>query len=562
MTDGQTTRRLPHKLSGRAWLLLVLLAAGAGWTRAADPAHHEGLPFAQHFTPRDYQANTDCWCMVQDARGIMYVGNHALVLEYDGSAWRKIPVGQDSRVNCLDYDAATDTVYLGAHDELGCLQAVPGGGRTFVSLLDQLPADARQPGEVRGVHVTPDGVFFVGVNQVMRWRDGQFRVWSFPPGGRLHSGFAAGRLYIQNRELGLQRLENDRFVPASADPVFSRAAVCSMVTGAHGEVIVATYQDGLFSLRDGVARPWDIELAGWLKDKHLYQVLGLRDGSLAVVTDSAGLLLLDRDGRFRSHVDGVGGIRNNNVISLYEDAEGGLWAGLHPGVTRLEIDSPLSLLTAGAGEELPTATCSGSWFGQTVLGTVNGLYRLVDADPATATNAHLERLPDSAATFLSAVSVENGLLLATPGKVLLLDRDGHLVPVFATPSMGEHLRRSTLHPGQVLVGEDNGQVTALRLDASTHQWTSAEVVAQTGAQGMNYGVAESARGDLWIGSNEHGLFRVRPPAGGGPAVTTALFDEPGPLHGQSAAWIDTDGGPIIFQTPHQLYRLDESGENV
>ena len=73
---------------GRTLLCLLLLGGSASSRHAvaAQPADGEGQPFLQSFSPRDYHADTLCRSIVQDPRGLMYITNHALVLEYDGSA--------------------------------------------------------------------------------------------------------------------------------------------------------------------------------------------------------------------------------------------------------------------------------------------------------------------------------------------------------------------------------------------------------------------------------------------------------------------------------------------
>ena len=563
MTGAQMMFARQLALGWRWFLCLGLAAAVAAQVRAVDQAASgEGQPFLQSFSPRDYHANTQCWSAAQDARGVMYIGNYSLALEYDGSAWRSIPTGQSGWINAMAYDAATDRVYVGGHDELGYLQAVPGGGREFVSLLDKAPADARAPGEVRGVYATPDGVFFVGEHQVLRWREGGFKAWRLPTGKQLHSGWAGDHLYVQTREIGLLRLEGDTFAPATADELFHHAVVRSVVTGAGGEVLVATYHDGVFTLRDGTVQPWNGAFNGWLKDNGIYQFLPLRDGSTAVATDTAGFVLLDPQGRFRTRVDNTGGLHGNNLLNLFEDAEGGLWIGLQSGVTRAEISSPFSVLNAAPGEDLSNIVCGGRWFGTMVLGTSSALYRVVPADPATATSAHLERLPGITDTFSSAATVEDGLLLAAAGKIALLDRSAHLVSVLETGFNNAHLCASHLHPGRVYVGQSNGQVRVVQRDAATGRWTDAGTVADLGHEGVIYGLAESRQGDLWIGTNEYGLFRARPTMAGSALAVTPFLDAPGLLHGERSVWVVPEGGPILFQTPHRLYRPDEPGENI
>ena len=546
--------------------MLAFLATGwLGWLAAwpaagADPAPVEGQPLMKNFTPQDYHADTQCWGITQDARGVLYVGNQSLVLAYDGSSWRRIPAGTEGLIAALAYQAATDMVFVGGMNNLGYLKAEPGGGRTFVSLLDQLPADARVTGSIRGVYATPEGVFFVGLGRVMRWRDGHFKTWQLGA-ARLGSGWAAGALYVQSPDAGLLRLEGETFVEASADPVYRQAQVCGITSRAPGEVLIATYHHGLFTLRDGANQPWQGALGGLLQKEGMSSLLVLRDGSLAVASYSGGLLLFDREGRFRNRVDGDGGLRGNNLRNLYEDAEGGLWIGLDSGITRAEIRSPLSVLRGAPQDDLANVLCGADWLGQSVVGTPNGLYRVVRADPVAGTAARLQRVPGIEGWVFATIAVPGGLLMTNEGKVALLGADGHTTPVFASDATVIHLLESHLHPGRIYAADDHGRVTALRFDEATQHWASDGTVAETGQKG-EFDLAESPRGDLWLATRANGLFRAQLAAPGQPARVTSLFQEPGPLHGKRLTAACDEGGPIVFVTVDKLYRLDENGENV
>ncbi len=568
-TIDLTIRRVRATFSRFAWVFLVA-AAWLGWTagaaRAAEPANLEGQPFVQGFAPRDYDADTACKSVVQDRRGLVYVGNHSLVLEYDASTWRKIPLSGEGWIGALAYDTSTDRVFVGGGNFLGYLQPADDGSRAFVSLAEQLPAEARDFGDIHGIYCTPEGVFFLDRNfRVLRWRDGCFKAWQLAaPGqfGRLRGGWAGEKFYVQSPETGLRCLQNEAFVEASGDPAFHRVTVRAVRAAVDGTTLVATARDGLFTLRGGVAQPWDVEGAAFLKDKGVNDLAVLRDGSLAVVTESAGLILLDREGRFRVRVSEPGGLHDGGLQGLCEDAEGGLWLGSLNGVARLEVNSPLSILRAASGEQLTNTFCGDLWFGRMVLGNFSGLYQLTAADPSTATGAHLERLPGVNDIYDGALPVENGLLLTADGKVVLLDADARIVPVLDTGSRQVIFYRSVIHPSQVYAGLENGQVRALELDAATHRWQDAGLVVDLGRTGVVSGLAESPQGDLWVASSGHGLFRVQPAAGEGKERITSLMEAPGPLHGEANVWVWTDGGPVVFMTPDKLFRLDELGENV
>ncbi len=544
---------------GQRWLLAVFLA-GAWWTCAEATPTGVGEPFLQYFSPKDYQGNTQCLCATQDRRGVMYIGSLGMALEYDGSTWRKINI-ESNIVASIAYDAATDTVFVGAENNLGYLQSLPSGERAFVSLLTRLPPDQRAVGTIYGVHVTPDGVFFVGTKQLMRWRGGVFKTWELATASRLKSDWAGGRLYVSSPEVGLLRLENDALVPASDDPLFHRVSVRTVLTEPDGSLLIATFHDGLFTLRDGLVTPRDSECTAFLKEKGVAKMLRLRDGSMAVATDSAGLLILDRSLRFRSHADNAGGLRGTNIFNLFEDAEGGVWLSLQSGITRAEVNSPLSVLRAGPNDDMSETYNAGYWFGTMVLASATGLYRVVPAAASTATSAHLEQFPQIRNTITSVCTVENGLLMLSRGKITLLDAQARVCPV-ADDIVGiKDLCASRVHPGRVYVIDESGRISALRLEAKTRLWVRDSVVADLGAAGGEYGLAESAQGDLWVSTKEHGLYRVAL-SPGAPAAVTAFFDQPGPLHGDPIVLASDGAGPLRFRGSHLFCGLDDSGQTV
>lgn len=553
-----------RRLARAGFGLLALALIGSGVRAAAGTTPiDEGLPLMQSFTPRDYGTDAMCQGAVQDTRGILYVANTEAVLEYDGSAWRTVAVPNSNRLAPLAYEAATDRVWVGGTSNLGYLAARPDGGRSFVSLFDRLPADDRVIGQIRAVYATPDGVFFVSTSRVLRWRNDRFQIWPLAGPNRVRSGWAAGCLYVQNPDLGLLRLDGDTLVAASADGLFRRATVTALADNPDGTVLVGTAHDGLFILRaDGAVIPSTIALNGWLKEQGILRVLRLRDGSLAVVTESAGLLLLDKEGRFRNHVDRAGGLRGNNLLNVSEDAEGGLWIALQSGITRAEIASPLSVLRAGPEDDLSNLATGDYCAGTMLLGNAAGMFRLVPADPVTAIPAHLESVPGVKGDFTSTAAVSNGLLVTSAGRIELLDASLQRVPVLTTTSQRQVLWLSRRHPGRVYYAEETGHVGTLRLDAATGRWVADATVAELGGPLLVGGLVEADGDVLWIGSFDRGLFRVQPDTGGrGPQVTSFL-QTPGPLHGQTRVYAASDGGPLVLVTPDKLYRPDESGRNV
>ena len=531
--------------------------------RAADLfSQEEGQPFTRTFLPRDYHAYAQCWGIAQDARGVMYIGNEGYVLEYDGATWRKIIVTEIQSIFALTFDPATNRIYVGTTNDLGYLELTPSGERVFVSMRNQIPAEARDVGNVRAVYVTSQGVFFGCDAEVLRWRDGHFKVWKDFGTNSLQVGWAAGTLYLQSQKTGLLRLENDAFVGASADPVFKQTLVLAAATDAGGGMLAGTLDQGLLVVRDGVVSPFSGECQEYLKTAGIIRLRTLRDGSLAVGTLKGAVLILDQAGRFRSCLDASGGLPPGGIAGMGEDAEGGLWLGVNTGVMRVEVNTPFSLLRTARAENIqPEFRAVANFRGTTYLGSTSGLFRLVPAAPARASGAYLESIPGGDDCFYDVRSVENGVLAAGMQGGFFLDPDGHLTPITneRTVPLFSHCP-SRLFPGRIYTGGE-GSVYAQNFDASAGRWVEKGVVARIDPSNPVDSMRNTGQDDLWLTTIGSGLHRVTLSADGKPAVTS-LFKEAGPLQGED--WItfaSGEGRPLLLATRRRLYRFDEGAQN-
>src|SRR5690349_13517671 len=87
-------------------------------------AEHRGLPVLTVLPTSQHHGGAQTFDATQDARGMLYFGNLAGVLTYDGAWWRTITLPNDSAV----FSVASDTaglVAVGGIDELGYLAISP-----------------------------------------------------------------------------------------------------------------------------------------------------------------------------------------------------------------------------------------------------------------------------------------------------------------------------------------------------------------------------------------------------------------------------------------------------
>lgn len=86
-----------------------------------------GFPIITNYLPKDYKAHNQNWAIVKDARGVMYFGNSAGVLEFDGQNWDLIKI-PNSIVRSMAIDD-NGNVFIGSADDFGYLTLDKNSGK-------------------------------------------------------------------------------------------------------------------------------------------------------------------------------------------------------------------------------------------------------------------------------------------------------------------------------------------------------------------------------------------------------------------------------------------------
>jgi hypothetical protein len=178
------------RILGLLVVLLCLAPSSHAQAPAPEPAatgrHPEvGRPFIRHYRPFEVGAGAQNWTILQDRRGLLYVGTGSGIAEFDGSTWREIALPLDSVVRSLAMDD-DGRIYVGTVGDFGYLTPDEHGAMQFASLLAHVPEDARQFADVWRIFPTAQDVVFQTERAIFRW-DGNAMTASRPgitPGGR------------------------------------------------------------------------------------------------------------------------------------------------------------------------------------------------------------------------------------------------------------------------------------------------------------------------------------------------------------------------------------------
>ncbi len=311
----------------------------------------EGTPFIKNYKPSEYKASTDNWAVVQDKRGIMYFGNATGILEYDGAIWTLYPVTNNSLVRSLAIDN-DGIIYVGAVGEFGYLAPNTKGTMQYHSLVNLLPENERDFADVWKTYATPDGIFFQTFTKLIRIKNKTINIWK--PENTFHfSFFVNNTFYINEKGIGLKKLENETLQLVKDGDLFAGLRIYSMLTYPNQKTLIATREKGLFVMDDSKKPTSIIQIQVEANDRlindQVYGGVALVKNTYAYATLLNGVLIINEKGDVVQCLNKKNGLQDDIVKYVGLDNNKDLWIALRKGIAHAEISSPLNSLNEAQG---------------------------------------------------------------------------------------------------------------------------------------------------------------------------------------------------------------------
>ncbi|WP_201981920.1 sensor histidine kinase [Hymenobacter rubidus] len=500
------------------WLLLCCLLGGRA---AYGQGETGGLP-TRTYLPSQYNAHSQNFAVTQDRRGVLYVGNFAGVLEYDGLTWRTIPTANITKVSAL-LTAANGMVYVGANGEFGYLAPDSVGALRFRSLSQRTKTRFN---EVLAVVEAKDGIYFVARNVLFQWNGKALREWASPV--PIQSGYQLGQsLYVFQPQRGLSTFAQGKWRAVALQADFSTLyGLVGMLPTGGGKALLVTTNHGLLQLANNVIRPYPSAANDLLLSDQPSGAAVLPDHSLAVSTQS-GVLLLDAAGQFKQKFRYSVNLSGQLINAIYADRESNLWLALDNGLAQVEVPSPLTLFTESAqqtGEITDIRRVGGVLY----LAAANGLFRLQNGQPRPVGGLNIGsfKLAEAGGTLFVATS--RGLFQLTANGPRELTQE-YTICVLA----------SKANPSLLYVGTQNGlgEVTLKPGQAPSYR-------ALPGLSERVFGIEEAGDGSVWLETLTAGLYRLLPATGelrhyaAAQGLPTQLYNHLATVEGRLLAYND------------------------
>ena len=548
-------RPSPLRISFR---LLVALILSLPWGRAgAAPAVNErGLPALRFYSQRDYGGHDQVWTSVPGPSGTMLFGNYDSILEFDGLAWRKIPVANGVYIRALARDD-TGTIWVAGANELGRLKRGADGRLAYESLRAQVPAALGDLGPIWGLHVLPDGVYFQSNLALLRWRDGRFDVWPMGESKTVLSFRLGERLLVARPSGWFEPIADGKwapFFPALKNLTAFPGVPRFFLPEADGRWLVGSAMDGLFRCDGETIVPAPTAIDPFLRSKKLYGGLRLPDGRAVLTTLQGGAVVLDRELRSELLLDESAGLPTPTVIHAGLDPRGVVWLGTDQGIVRAELNSPVTWFGEASGIGQSGISAVGRWQGHLIALASRGWFELTPA-AASPGNARFLLRPEPSDKPNTALDYDGGQLVGalsglwwvTPGNVKKISSTTNIRELAALPRQ----------PGRVIGVHINGVSTWRRVGS---EWRDEGTLPAP--RGEFRTVVGTADGDAWIGTAKGGAWRLRWSKADLPPEAKLFGQDAGLPSSADRTWVQLVDGAPLFITAQGFFRFDPTTERL
>ncbi len=467
------------------------------------PNHQEiGIPYLRNYSPKEYDADVQNWTIVQDKRGVMYFGNNAGILEYDGVSWRLIQTTNRSAVRSLAV-GNDGKIYVGAQGEIGYLLPNSIGQLQYISLRDSVPTEYRDFADIAKIYATTAGVYFQALDRVFRWSNHRMQTWK--PTDSFHLSFVVrDRFYIRQPRIGLLQMAGDSLQLVPDGEKFAEARIYSMLPYDKDNILIGTREQGLF-LYDGTAvKPFPTDIDAFLLENQIYHGAALSNKTFALATLRDGVVIVDAKGNLQQLLNKAAGTQDDNVKFVFPDVQGALWLALNNGITRVEVLSPLSLYNERTGLKGDVASIL-RHRNRLYAATGQGLYYLQLQGDNGVLQSTFTPISSIAARSFFLLSIGGAMLTATSEGVYKID-DEQAKLLRKSSGNSYVLYRSLIDTNLVYIGLEDG-LAALRLvPGNREKW-----IDEGNIHGINSeirSIVETKEGILWLGTRAQGIIRV------------------------------------------------------
>ncbi|MFH2143457.1 MAG: SpoIIE family protein phosphatase, partial [Bacteroidota bacterium] len=462
-----------------------------------------GKPFVKNYLPEEYGSHPQNWAVTQDLDGKIYFGNNEGVIEFDGEFWNKISI---TGLRSMRTDS-NGKIYLGADNELGFLYKDSLGVTVYQSLVEELPEDLKDFYTILSIVFFQDDVYFIGLRSVFKFHNDKL-VAHWLPETDFRFGFEVyGRIFLRQNEIGLVELKGDSIELLPGTEMFKEESVYFMLPYDGKSILIGTRANGLFLASNDekfILTKFNTNIDEYLKTNTLYHGIQLPDKNYALVTNTGGVIIINKAGNFIQLFNKDNGLAGNASNYAYCDKDKNLWIASNNGVYYVETNTPVTFFDEETGIK-DLAVVIKKYNSKIFAGTLQNLFVLIRKDRLSSS----EKLPycfvpvyNQSESYMDLKEIDNELICATRTEICIF-KDGVLNSI-SQSFLNYLIYPSKTHFSRFYVGCGNG---IKYFEKEKNNWIDKGYLVKTNGEVRH--IHELQNGNLIFLENYKDVLRLR-----------------------------------------------------
>lgn len=329
------------------------------------------LPPIINYSPTVYDGGNQNWAITEGTNNFIYVANNDGLLEFNGAHWTLYP--SPNKAIMRSTLAIDSQIYSGSYMDFGYWSRNIRGSLVYTSLSEKLDIELKEDEQFWNILPYNEWILFQSLNRIYIFNSEDNSIRFIEANGIIYKSFIVGdKVYFHVLNDGLYTIENGKSVLVSDASIFKTDIVLDIFES-DNQMYAITQNNGFYLINGSEISKWVIPADSVLQETTVYDSKKLKNGNIAVGTISNGIFLISKQGEVIFHINHTKGLGNNTVLSLYEDFQGNIWAGLDNGIDCINVTAPFSGYVDQAGR-LGTTYASVIHGGNLYLGTNQGLF--------------------------------------------------------------------------------------------------------------------------------------------------------------------------------------------
>lgn len=299
--------------------------------------------YVKYFSKENYKGYSKNWSITHNDDGVVYIGNDAGLLRFNGIDWQLYHLPHNKTVRSVKI-GVDGKIYTGSYEEFGYWQADQAGQLSYVSLSDSLCGFSFNNEEIwKIVDDSKGNILFQSFSMIFKY-DGQ----SVEPIKLKESIIflleARNKMIAQTLNKGLVEYRDGKEVLIPGSELFQGANVKVFLPFGDNKYLLGERDRGLFIWDDTGFREWQCPARKLLLNKEIDN--GIFDGQYYYLgTHRDGIFVVDQAGHVISHLNTENRLNSNTIYCLDIDQSGRLWVGQNKGLCYVEFNYPFSFIT-------------------------------------------------------------------------------------------------------------------------------------------------------------------------------------------------------------------------